>query len=274
MQRLHRHVQLVAVRVLEHQEFARVAGDVHRLQADVAADAIGLVHHRRADAQVRQLLEYLGGIALRSPPAPFLARAIAEQQRLGENLERRGSRAAVPRRRRDTVMPSFRSLASERREVVEDLRLNFRARAAGRAAARDGRPIRPRAARVRGAASMCAASSAAGCSARGSTRTAAGATLGKFCQRPSVSGGHSKASQLNPRPGLDQGARNSCGRQIDFLGIENRALAVVPQLLVPLDDAAPETGPTPSSASCMSISTLAGGRYSNRCEVRSKNSGR
>ena len=90
MQRLDRNIQLVAVRILEHQELAGVAGDVHGLQADVAAHAVGLVHHRRADAQVRQFLEYFRRIALGPAPPAFLARAIAEQLRFGENLQRRG----------------------------------------------------------------------------------------------------------------------------------------------------------------------------------------
>ena len=51
-------------------------------------------------------------------------------------------------------------------------------------------------------------------------------------------------------------------------------MPVVPQLLVPLDDAVPQTCPRLEAASFMSIRTLSGGRYSNRCEVRSKNSGR
>ena len=41
VQRLHRNIQLVAVGVFEHQKFAGVPGDVHGLQSDVAADAVG-----------------------------------------------------------------------------------------------------------------------------------------------------------------------------------------------------------------------------------------
>jgi hypothetical protein len=50
-------------------------------------------------------------------------------------------------------------------------------------------------------------------------------------------------------------------------------VAVVTQLLMALDDAVPQPS-TPSLASFTSIRTLSGGRYSNKCEVRSKNSGR
>ncbi len=99
MQRLHRNIQLVAVRIFEHQKLAGVAGDIHGLQSDIAADAVGLVHHRRADAQVRQLFEYFRRIALRPAPPALLARAIAEQLRFGENLQRRALRASVPTRR-------------------------------------------------------------------------------------------------------------------------------------------------------------------------------
>ena len=78
VQRLHRHVQLVAVGILEHEKLAGVAGDVHGLQPDVASHAVGFVHHRRADAQVRQLLEDFRGIALGAAAPAFLTRAIAE----------------------------------------------------------------------------------------------------------------------------------------------------------------------------------------------------
>jgi hypothetical protein len=106
MQRLHRHVQLVAVGILEHQEFTGVAGDVHGLQPDVAAHAVGFVHHGRADAQIRQLLEYFGRIAFGAAAAAFLPRAIAEELRFGENLQRRLSRRR-PDTAADTVSPSF-----------------------------------------------------------------------------------------------------------------------------------------------------------------------
>ena len=96
VQRLHRHVELVAVGILEHQKFAGVARDVHGLQADVAADPVGFVHHRRADAQVGQLLEYLGRVALGTPAPALLPRPVAEELRLGENLERRRLEPAAP----------------------------------------------------------------------------------------------------------------------------------------------------------------------------------
>ena len=48
VQLLHRHVELVAAGVFEHHELAVLAGHLHDLQADVAADAVFLVHHGRA----------------------------------------------------------------------------------------------------------------------------------------------------------------------------------------------------------------------------------
>jgi len=50
MQGLDRNIELVAVRIVKHQKFTGVAGDIHRLQADVPAHAVRLVHHRRTDA--------------------------------------------------------------------------------------------------------------------------------------------------------------------------------------------------------------------------------
>ncbi len=78
VQRLNRYIQLVAIGIFEHQKFTGVAGDIHGLQSDVAADAVGLVHHRRADAQIRQLFQYLRRITLRPASPAFLAGAIAE----------------------------------------------------------------------------------------------------------------------------------------------------------------------------------------------------
>ena len=86
---------------------------------------------------------------------------------------------------------------------------------------------------------MCAASSAAGCSARGSTRTAAGATLGKFCHRPLRLGRPFEGAQLDPRP-IGEERAELRGRQVHLLGVQNRPLAVVAQLLVPFDDAVPQ----------------------------------
>ena len=51
VQLLHRHVELVAAGVFEHHELAVLPGDLHDLQADVAADAVFFVDHRRTRAR-------------------------------------------------------------------------------------------------------------------------------------------------------------------------------------------------------------------------------
>ena len=126
VQSLHGNVQLVAVRIVEHQKLARVACDVHGLEACVAADPVGLVHHRRADAQVRQLLEYLRRIAL-GPPAPaFLPRAIAEQLSFRENFERRSFQPQARHRGRHRNA-EIQGAGDETRKIVEYPRLNVAA---------------------------------------------------------------------------------------------------------------------------------------------------
>ena len=93
------------------------------LQADIAADPVGFVHHGRADAQVGQLLEYFRRIALGTAPPALLPRAVAEQLRLGEDLERRRVEAQ-PRYGRRHGDAEVQVAGDEGRKVVEDLRLN------------------------------------------------------------------------------------------------------------------------------------------------------
>ncbi len=88
VERVHRHVQQIAAGVLQHQELRRVAGDLHDLQAAVAADAVVLVYHRRAGRERGELAQDRLGIAL-GPAAPaFLAGALAEELFLGDQRER------------------------------------------------------------------------------------------------------------------------------------------------------------------------------------------
>ena len=89
LERLHRHVELVAPGVLEHQELRQHAAGVHRREAEVAADAVILVHDRRAGAQVGELLDDAGRVAVRSSPASLLPCALAEQLLLGVEREQR-----------------------------------------------------------------------------------------------------------------------------------------------------------------------------------------
>ena len=70
--------------VLEHQELAVLAGHLHDLQADVAADAVFLVHHRRARREVVQVAQDRLRIERGAPAPPLLARALAEELRLAE----------------------------------------------------------------------------------------------------------------------------------------------------------------------------------------------
>ena len=78
-----------------------------------------------------------------------------------------------------------------------------------------------------------------GCSARGSMRIVAGAGLEKFCTGPAVSGGHSKERSCTCCHAANS-RRNSAGGQVQLRRIENRAVAIVAQLFVPLDDALPQ----------------------------------
>jgi hypothetical protein len=57
----HRHVQLVAVGVLQMQEFGFALAQVHVGEADVAADAVLQMHHRIADLQFGQIAQEVLG---------------------------------------------------------------------------------------------------------------------------------------------------------------------------------------------------------------------
>ena len=62
MQRVHRHVNAITVAILECQEFAALIADFHQLQADVAADTVGLMHHRGSGLQTLQIAQDRGRI--------------------------------------------------------------------------------------------------------------------------------------------------------------------------------------------------------------------
>ena len=178
VQRLHGHVQFVSVGIVEHEKLAGVAGHVHGLQADVPSDSVGFVDHRRADPQIGQLLEYLRRVALGAPSPAFLPRTIAEQLRLGKNLQGRRFQAQSRYRGRHGDAEVLAG-GDEAREGVEYLCLNAAAAqqveqhfAASRGLGREQNRAWP--------AARYASSSAAGCSARASMRTEAGAALAKF----------------------------------------------------------------------------------------------
>ena len=88
MQRVHRHVDAVAVLVLEHQEFPGLAADLHRHQPLVAADAVFLVHHRRPGIEVLQVAQDRLGVG-GALAATLLAGTRPEQLRLGDHRDRR-----------------------------------------------------------------------------------------------------------------------------------------------------------------------------------------
>jgi hypothetical protein len=98
---LHRHVQLVAVGVFEQQEFVGQPADVERREADEAADAVVLVHDRRARTQVGEVADDLFGIALGTPPSPLLSGALAEQLLFRDQCERGLCQNQAGRDRRD-----------------------------------------------------------------------------------------------------------------------------------------------------------------------------
>ena len=97
-----RHVQAVALGVLDLQVFAGHAAGFERDQAAVAADAVVLVHDRRAFGQLAQVADDRFGLAPGAlAPASWLAGALGEQLAFGEHGERaaRVEREAVVQRR-------------------------------------------------------------------------------------------------------------------------------------------------------------------------------
>ena len=82
------------------------------------------MHHRRADAQVRQLLEDFRGIALRAAAPALLPGAVPEELRLGEDLEGR-SLEPQSRHRGRHGDPEVQGTGDEAREIVEYLRLHI-----------------------------------------------------------------------------------------------------------------------------------------------------
>ena len=98
-ERVHRHVQQVAARVLDDEELGGIAGDLHDLQAAVAADAVFLVHHRGAGRERGEFAQDRLRVALDAPPPALLASAFPEELVLGDERER-ARRAGAGRARR------------------------------------------------------------------------------------------------------------------------------------------------------------------------------
>ncbi len=81
MERVHRHVNAIAVAVFEQQELASLAADLHDFEPEVATDAVGLVHHRRAGLEALEIAQDRRRVGRRAPPPPLLPRTRAEQLR-------------------------------------------------------------------------------------------------------------------------------------------------------------------------------------------------
>ena len=84
-----------------------MAADVERRRPTIAADAVVLVHDRRARPQVREIADDLFGIALGAAPAPLLPGALAEQLLFRDHRERRARvehQACRERRYRDAEL--------------------------------------------------------------------------------------------------------------------------------------------------------------------------
>ena len=82
---MHRHVQLVAIRILELQELAAHAAGFERRQAEVAADTVLGMHDRRAGLEIVELTNDGFGIALDASLPVAAACALTEQLLLADN---------------------------------------------------------------------------------------------------------------------------------------------------------------------------------------------
>ena len=227
MQRGHRHVQLVAAGVLQCEEFGRPLVDFQRLETEIAADAVVLVHHRRAGGEVAQVADDRLGVALAGPALGLRTTAAAEQLRLGQDGEgvfrRRAQEALVDRKH---GQPAPRRGGAEVGEALERFRADAEAR--------------------QGAAQHLAAARGVG-----GEQHAAGKTLEEVEQR----GGRFLAALVNAqvrrrlgREARARGRRRVVGRQVglgqrieprldrvrieeQFRRIQDRALDVVAPLL-------------------------------------------
>ena len=89
VQRSHRHVELVAVGVVDAQEFPVHATHRQHLETRVTSHAMCLVHHRRADPQLAQVAHQPFGVASAGAAAAALGGARAEELRLGDHRDGR-----------------------------------------------------------------------------------------------------------------------------------------------------------------------------------------
>ena len=86
----HRHVELGALGVFHGEEFGGLVVDLQGLQAQVAAHAMVDMHHRRAFAQLGEVLDHRVVVGVGAFfPATALHHALAEQRAFGDQGQRR-----------------------------------------------------------------------------------------------------------------------------------------------------------------------------------------
>lgn len=88
MQLGYRHIELVALGVLDREEFPVRATDIELEQALIPADTMIDVNDRRADRQFGQITDHRFGIACRAFAATTLLGTFAEQFALGQHADR------------------------------------------------------------------------------------------------------------------------------------------------------------------------------------------
>ena len=122
MQRSHRHVELVVVRVVDAEELPVRAADGQDFEARVAPDAMCLVHHRRPDSKLAEIAHHPFEVAPDAAPATPLGGARAEELRFGDDRNGRGAdpRAVLEPRDRH---PEQGVAGDERAPGLDELRL-------------------------------------------------------------------------------------------------------------------------------------------------------
>ena len=80
----YRHIQLRLIGILQVKELGRTVTQVERDKAEIAANAVLLVHHGIADADLGEVLEHAVDIGRLGPFAPRLAGTARIQLGLGD----------------------------------------------------------------------------------------------------------------------------------------------------------------------------------------------
>ena len=236
VQRVHRHVDAVAVLVLEHQELAAAARrSPSACRPDVAADAVLLVHHRRAGIEVLQVAQdrlRIGAARLRR--RSWRARApnscASEMTAIGGAVSVRPSRsgATVSASARGAVGELHPSSRTRRHRVAVGAQHLLQHLA-------PARPSRPRSAR--GPRSRAGTHRAARTAARRAHRCAArAARWWGNCARRRVPARSSvsalKASSVIAAKLRERRRRAAAGSRNSSRGREHRTLDVVAAILV------------------------------------------